>query len=59
MATCLPLDADLMRDLQREINCINIQLSKKIHTSEEREFLRGKSAGIFLAMEIINEENEK
>jgi hypothetical protein len=49
------LETTLMRKLQHEIDKINISLNERIHTNEEIEFLKGKSCGIFLCMEIIHE----
>jgi len=55
MLTCCGMYGGLMRDLQHEIDSINIMLTDKID-HEERAYLIGKSAGIFLAMEIISEQ---
>lgn len=55
MLTCCGINAGIMRDLQNEIDAINIQLTDKID-HEERAYLIGKSAGIFLAMEIIHDQ---
>lgn len=55
MLACCGINGGVMRDLQHEIDAINIQLTDTVD-HEERAYLIGKSSGIFLAMEIISEQ---
>ena len=54
MLSCCGIHGGLMRDLQHEIDAIKIALTDNVYSLEERQFLIGKSEGIFLAMEIID-----
>lgn len=56
MLTCCGISGGVMRDLQHEIDAINISLTDNDLTEKERSFLMGKSMGIFLAIEIISEQ---
>lgn len=50
---------NVLRDLQHEIDEINILLNTKHFTEKERCFLIGKSCGLFVSMEIIVRNNKK
>lgn len=58
MLACCGVNGGVMRDLQHEIDAINILLTENQIDPAERAFLLGKSSGIFLAMEIINENGD-
>lgn len=53
--TCCTMSGGILRDLQQEINEINILLTNENLTDTEREFLKGKSCGLFVAMELISQ----
>jgi len=52
---CCQSNADILRDLQHEIDVINIYLAEEGHSKEEIEYMRGKSFGIFLSIELVRE----
>ena len=56
MFACAAINGDLMRDLQHEIDAINILLADNDFTPAERAYLAGKSNGLFLAIEMIHAE---
>lgn len=50
---CCGISGGVIRDLQHEIDSINIQLNDPELDLEDRAYLIGRSSGIFLAIEII------
>ena len=55
MLCCSSLAADIMRDLQHEIDMINVSMNVCEWTELELEYLKGRSEGLFRAIEIIHE----
>ena len=55
MLCCSSLAADIMRELQLEINMINISMNVCEWNELELEYLKGRSEGLFRAIEIIEE----
>jgi hypothetical protein len=55
MLCCSSMCADLQRELQHEIDYINITLTDHDWSDLEKEYLRGRSEGLFRAMEICHE----
>ena len=58
MLACCGVNGGVMRDLQHEIDAINIALNENDLDSCERAFLMGKSSGIFLAIELVSENGD-
>ncbi len=50
---CSTLNAGITRDIQCEINEINVALSSDEHTELQREFLIGKAEGMFETLIIL------
>ena len=55
MLCCSSLCADIHRELQNEIDYINILLTDADWTDLEKEYLRGRSEGLFRAIEICHD----
>ncbi len=55
MLCCSSVCADIQRELQHEIDYINILLSDPEWSAIEREYLRCRSEGIFRAIEIVHD----
>lgn len=59
MLCCSSLAADIMRDLQHEIDTINISMNVCEWNELELEYLKGRSEGLFRAIEIIHENESR
>lgn len=55
MLCCSSVCADIHRELQNEIDYINILLTDAEWTDLEKEYLRGRSEGLFRAIEIVHD----
>jgi len=55
MLCCSSLAADIERELQHQIDEINISLNVCEWSEMEKEYLRGRSEGLFRAIEIVHE----
>jgi len=59
MLCCASVCADISRDLQHEIDEINIALTVGDWSEIEQTRLEGRSEGLFRAIEIIQEHSRK
>ncbi len=51
--SCFQMNAGIMKDLQQEVNEINIELNNPSLTDRQRDILIGKSEGLFYAIELL------
>ena len=56
LTCCGESEGGVMRNLQHEIDVINIALNNDDLTIVQKSFLIGKSEGLFLAIEILSQQ---